>query len=236
MSFRHLILVAALGFAAPATAATTPPGLEAALSYPFQDHLISAKSGETVAWVEDVRGVRNIWIARGPSFAPRQVTHNTADDGQELSGLAFSPDGARLVWVRGGDHDGNWEAAGGLQPDPAADPAEPKVTIWTALVAGGEPVKVTEGDEPTLSFDGRLAFIKDHQAWTATLDGKGAPERLFFDRGHVGAGLRRPPGSTPSCSSTTSPPSTRPTNRSRIESAVADASPSYPRLDQLTRI
>ncbi len=176
----------ALALAAPAVAAPVPAGLDAAMSYPFQDHLVSAKSGDTIAWVQTLGGARNIWIARGPSFTPRQVTRTDADDGQELSGLVFSPDGTRLVWVRGGDHDGNWDAAGGLQPDPASDTAEPKVTIWTALVAGGEPVKVTEGDEPTLSFAGRLAFIKDHQAWTAPIDGKGAAERLFFDRGHIG--------------------------------------------------
>ena len=54
------------------------------------------------------------------------------------------------------------------------------------MIAGGEPVKLTEGDEPALSVTGALAFIKDHQVWTAPLDGKGAPGRLFFDRGHVG--------------------------------------------------
>ncbi len=89
------------------------------------------------------------------------------------------------MWARGGDHDANWPANGGLEPNPSADPAEPKVTIWTALVAGGEPVKVTEGDEPILSATGVLAYVKDHQVWTASLDGKGTPERLFFDRGHI---------------------------------------------------
>jgi dipeptidyl aminopeptidase/acylaminoacyl peptidase len=180
------MLAAALAVSAPALAAPMPPGLEAALSYPFQQDLVSAKSGDTIAWVQTVRGVRNIWVARGPSFLPRQITHNTADDGQELTGLAFSPDGARLVWARGGDHDANWPANGGLEPNPAADPTEPKITIWTALVAGGEPVKVTEGDEPILSATGALAFVKDHQVWTAPVDGKGTPERLFFDRGHIG--------------------------------------------------
>ena len=183
---RGLILAAALAASAPALAAPLPPNLEAALSYPFQQDLVSAKSGDTIAWVQNVRGVRNIWVARGPSFIARQLTHNAADDGQELTGLAFSPDGARLVWARGGDHDANWPATGNLEPNPAADPAEPKVTIWTALVAGGEPVKVTEGDEPIVSATGVLAYVKDHQVWTASLDGKGTPERLFFDRGHIG--------------------------------------------------
>ena len=166
--------------------APNPPDLEAALSYPFEQNLVSAQTGDAIAWVQNIRGVRNIWVARGPSFLARQVTNNTADDGQELTGLVFSPDGRRLVWVRGGDHDANWPANGGLEPNPSADPIEPKVTIWTALLAGGAPVKLTEGDEPTLSAAGVLAFIKDHQAWSIPLDGKSAPERLFFDRGHIG--------------------------------------------------
>ena len=180
-----LILAVAVATAAPAMAAKLPPGLDAALSYPFQQDLVSARSGDTIAWVRNVRGVRNIWVARGPGFTPRQVTHNTADDGQELTGLALSDDGSRVVWVRGGDHDANWPATGGLEPNPSGDTAEPKVTIWTARVDGGEPTRVTEGDEPTLSAAGTLAFIKDHQVWTAPLDGKGAAERLFFDRGHI---------------------------------------------------
>ena len=116
---RTLILAATLVASVPALSAPISSDLEAALSYPFQQNLVSAKSGDIIAWVQTIRGVRNIWLARGPSFAPRQVTHNTADDGQELTGLAFSPDGSRLVWVRGGDHDGNWPADGNLQPNPA---------------------------------------------------------------------------------------------------------------------
>ena len=182
---RELIMATALMASWPAFAATVPPDLEAALSYPFQQDLVSAKSGDTIAWVQSLRGVRNIWIARGPTLTPRQITHNTADDGQELTGLAFSPDGSRLVWARGGDHDGNWPANGNLEPNPASDPAEPKVTIWTALTAGGNPIRVAEGDEPILSASGVLAFVKDHQVWTTTLDGEGTPERMFFDRGHI---------------------------------------------------
>jgi dipeptidyl aminopeptidase/acylaminoacyl peptidase len=50
-------------------------------------------------------------------------------------------------------------------------------------MAGGTPVKVAEGDMPTISADHRVAYLKDHAVWTARLDGVGAPRRLFFDRG-----------------------------------------------------
>ncbi|UAJ10845.1 prolyl oligopeptidase family serine peptidase [Glacieibacterium megasporae] len=170
--------------AMPLPAETPPPGLEAMLAYPFVNELVAAEKGDRIAWLTTVKGVRNVWTATAPGFAPRQVTRGTADDGQELTGLTFSPDGIRLAWVRGGDHDANWPAEGGVQPNPADALEQPKLTIWTALAAGGTPVKVAEGDHPKLSATGRLAYVKDGQVWTAPLDGgKAKPERLFYDAG-----------------------------------------------------
>ncbi len=185
------VFLALLGGTPLSAAAAPSPDLEAMLGYPFQSELVAASKGGAIAWVQKVRGVRNVWVAAGPDFKPRQVTENQADDGQELTGLAFSPDARRLVWVRGGDHDANWPAEGGLAPDPTAQTDQPLVTIWTADVAGGAPVKVAEGDTPTISAKGVLAFIKDKQVWTAPLDGPkddkpGKAERLFFDRGKDG--------------------------------------------------
>jgi dipeptidyl aminopeptidase/acylaminoacyl peptidase len=112
----------------------------------------------------------------------------------ELTNLSIAPDGRRLVWVRGGDHDANWPAEGGLQPNPAAVGEKPALTVWTALL-GGKAVPVTEGDAPIVSATGRLAFVKDGQAWTAPLDGKGRAAPLFFDRGRVRDLLWSPDGS-----------------------------------------
>ena len=65
------------------------------LHYPYAAQLASAEQADVIAWVRNVDGVRNIWMARGPGFAPLQLTQYTADDGQELTQLTFSPDGAR---------------------------------------------------------------------------------------------------------------------------------------------
>ena len=188
--------VLALG---PARAAETGFTLEQALSYPYASEMTAAEHADEIAWVRNLRGVRNIWIAAGPKFEARQVTHYTEDDGQELTGLALSPDGARLVYVRGGDHDANWPAEGNLAPDPTAASDEPKVAIWSVTLGAGTqvgaPVKIDEGDAPALSARGGLAYIKDKQVWTAPLDGKGKPERLFFDRGHDGELTWSPDGS-----------------------------------------
>jgi dipeptidyl aminopeptidase/acylaminoacyl peptidase len=184
-SIAGAVLSIALGGAAPATAA--PADLKAILGYSFETELVTAPKGDVVAWVEVVRGVRTIWVAKGPDFKPMALTHNPKDDGQELSGLTFTPDGQTLVWVRGGDHDENWPADGNLEPDPDNSTTQPQVEIWAAPIDGkAPPVKIAEGDEPTVSAKGQLAFLKDHQVWTAPLDGKGKPEKLFFDRGHDG--------------------------------------------------
>ncbi|WP_372784625.1 prolyl oligopeptidase family serine peptidase [Phenylobacterium sp.] len=153
------------------------------LTYPFVVGLVSARHADRLAWVRDVKGVRNVWVAEAPAFMPRQTTQFTDDDGQELTQLTFSDDGKVLVFVRGGDHDGNWPAAGNLAPDPTSSATEPKVTLWLADPEGMKPAaKIVEGDAPAVSSKGDLAYVKDGAVWTAKLDGTGA-KKLFFDRG-----------------------------------------------------
>src|SRR5450631_2848773 len=152
------------------------------LNYPYATQLVSAQNGDAIAWVCNIDGVRNVWVARGPAFAPLQITHYTEDDGQEISRITYSPDGTRLVFVRGGDHDANWPAEGNLAPDPASSPEQPAMAIWSVPLTGGTPEKIDDGDTPAISARGQLAYTKDNHVWSAALDG-GKPERLFFDRG-----------------------------------------------------
>jgi dipeptidyl aminopeptidase/acylaminoacyl peptidase len=153
------------------------------LHYPYATELASAERSDAIAWVRDIDGVRNVWFAHGPDFAAVQLTRYTEDDGQEITQLTFSPDGTRLVYVRGGDHDANWPAEGNLAPDPTSSPEQPLTTIWTVPLTGDEPRKVAEGDTPTISARGQLAYTKDDHVWTVALEGETKPERLFFDRG-----------------------------------------------------
>lgn len=192
-SLRHAIAMGALftlAFSVPATADAPQSALSQnsftmaqVLSYPFVTEIEAAQNADRIAWVRNLNGVRNVWFAQGPKFRAHQITHYTADDGQEITQLTFSPDGTHLVYVRGGDHDANWPAKGDLAPDPDSSPVQPQVTIWAASLTGAAPVKVTEGDAPAISAQGMLAYIKDHKVWTASLDGKAKPQRLFFDRG-----------------------------------------------------
>jgi len=179
-----LIASTVLFAAAPPAAIAESNGsftMEQVLSYPFVPEIDAAEKGDAIAFVRVLKGVRNVWVAKGPDFIPRQLTHYTPDDGQEITQLTFSPDGNHLVYVRGGDHDANWELK--LQPDPDSSPVEPKVTIWAAELSGGAPIKIAEGDAPAISSRGELAYVKDKQVWTTPLSGKGKAKRLFFDRG-----------------------------------------------------
>jgi dipeptidyl aminopeptidase/acylaminoacyl peptidase len=177
-----LFLLPLLGQASTSAARAADFSLAQALDYPYVDQLAAAEQADAIAWVSNIDGVRNIWVARGPSFAPVQVTRYTEDDGQELTQLTFSPDGSRLVFVRGGDHDANWPAEGNLGPDPNSAPEQPVVAIWSVSLTGGAPTQLADGDAPSISTTGKLAFIKDNQVWSVPLEG-GKAERLFFDRG-----------------------------------------------------
>lgn len=177
-------LLSALIFAPCTTEASAASQFTMAqvLHYPYATELAAAEQGDAIAWVNNIDGVRNIWMARRPAFAPIQVTQYTEDDGQEITQLTFSPDGSRLVYVLGGDHDANWPAEGNLAPDPTSSPQQPVTAIWSLPAGGGTPAKIDEGDSPVISSKGVIAYLKEDHVWSAPLAG-GKPERLFFDRG-----------------------------------------------------
>src|SRR5258708_7135517 len=96
-----LVLLAVLlpisGNAAPRENVT----LDQLLSSPFPTSLVAAPVGGKVAWVLNDRGRRNVWIAEPPDYKARQLTSYAEDDGQELTGLAWTPDGSQVCYVRG---------------------------------------------------------------------------------------------------------------------------------------
>ncbi|MBM4160810.1 MAG: S9 family peptidase, partial [Ignavibacteria bacterium] len=74
--------------------------LETLLGAPFPSSLEAAPTGGKIAWVQNARGVRNIWIAETPDYRGRQLTAYTQDDGQDLGSLSWTPDGKKIVFVR----------------------------------------------------------------------------------------------------------------------------------------
>ncbi|HVP70105.1 MAG TPA: LpqB family beta-propeller domain-containing protein [Gemmatimonadaceae bacterium] len=165
--------------------AAAPFTLQQILGYPFPTELVAAPTGAQIAWVFTERGVRNVYEAHGPDWAAHRVTRYTADDGQELTQLAFSRDGRTIVYVRGGDHGSNWEES--IPPSPANGTVMPKIEIWAVRTAGDSaPRLLAEGDAPAISPKGdRVAFLRGGQAYAVPLGG-GTAAQLFFARGTTG--------------------------------------------------
>src|SRR3989442_11164942 len=79
-----------------------PFTLEQVMSAPFPTDLVASPRGNRIAWIFDAQGLRNIWVAEGPEFKPRQLTSYMDDHIQELSEISFSADGHTNLYLRGG--------------------------------------------------------------------------------------------------------------------------------------
>jgi dipeptidyl aminopeptidase/acylaminoacyl peptidase len=149
--------------------AATPFTLEQVLSAPFPNSLIASPKGDSVSWVLNASGVRNIWVARAPGWSAAPITKFTEDDGQDVGELAWKPDGLSLIFTRGGDPNRRGEF-----PNPRSEPAGVREEIWTAS-SSGEPAKLADGHSPAVSPDGStVAWILNGQIWAMPLAVAGA--------------------------------------------------------------
>lgn len=165
--------------------------IEQLLSAPFATGLVAAPTGQRLAWVFDERGARNVWIAEGPSFAARALTRYTGDNGQDITGVKWTPDGQHVVFVRGGGPN----RAGEL-PNPTSEADAIEQAVWIALIAGGDPRKIGAGDAPAISPKGDLvAFVQRGQIWIAGVSGTPAASQAVHARG-TARGLRWSPDGT----------------------------------------
>ena len=118
------------------------------LSSPFPSEIEAAPAGGHVAWIQNDRGSRNVWIASAPEFAARRITAFTGDDGQEIANLVWSPDGKAVVFVRGGEPNRLNEIP---NPGSLADAAEQ--ALWAVDVAGGDARKLVQDVEQRIEND-----------------------------------------------------------------------------------
>ena len=171
--------------------------IQQALSAPYVSGLCAAPVQGRLAWVANAEGRRNIWVtepdAGGKGYTSRQLTHYTEDDGQELSDLHWTPDGASIVYVRGDSAEGTYHAV----PNSAWFPLGAKQQIWEISVGGGEPRLVAEGKSPAIAPNGKmLAYLARGQVWTVLLDIQNAkPEQIVEMHGFT-MGVRWSPDSS----------------------------------------
>jgi dipeptidyl aminopeptidase/acylaminoacyl peptidase len=181
-------------YVTPAGADTVRSGftLEQVTSYPFPNELVAAPSGGRIAWALNEAGKRNVWTADAPDYTPRRLTPYDIDDGQELTSLSLNAAGTYVVYVRGGDHGGNWD---GPSPNPLASPVPPKIQVWSVPTAGGTPILLGDGDDPVIAPSGdRVLFMRDGQPWIVPIDGSAPAKKLFTVRGNVGSVQYSPDG------------------------------------------
>src|SRR3954464_12489858 len=99
-----LVLIQAVSVAAPAARAQTHDAgftIEQVMSPAFPDGLVGAKHADRIAWLEDERGLRNVYTAAAPDFKRVRLTATTQDDGVGLQSVELSDDGSIAVFVRG---------------------------------------------------------------------------------------------------------------------------------------
>src|SRR5262245_59196626 len=174
---RHHPLVLALLLLLSVPAAAAPRQaviLEQLLGSPFPTGLVAAPAGGKVAWVFNDRGRRNVWVAEPPDYKGRPLTAYRQDDGQEITNLAWTPDGRSLCYVRGnGTH-------GGETLNPRSRPKVAEQTVWMVALAGGALRRLGAGHSPAVSPRGdRVIFLCKGQVWAAPLNGRGTAEQLF---------------------------------------------------------
>ena len=181
-----ILLALASGKVRRALAAPPSFTLEQVMSSPFPDELVAARNGERIAWMFDIRGVRNLWIADGPEFVARQVTHYSLDDGREIDSLRITPDGKTLVYSRGSETNSVGEVA-----DPTSDVQKPEQQVWAVDIASGQPRLLgdmncgrEDCEDIQLSPDGQFAVWPARDAlWIAPVSGAVPAHQLCYVRG-----------------------------------------------------
>jgi dipeptidyl aminopeptidase/acylaminoacyl peptidase len=198
----RICLAAALACAAAVPAGAAGFSLEQIMAPPIPGQLVAAQQGERIAWVFNDRGERNVWVADGPSFTPRQVTHYKGDDGQPIASLRLSPDGWTVIYARGTEVNDGGESA-----NPNHSGNIPKQQVWALDVDSGAAGKseprllgdmgcgFEDCEDLQISPDGKNVIWAAHaKIWLAPLVG-GTPVRPIVEPQGDNAGARWAPDS-----------------------------------------
>jgi dipeptidyl aminopeptidase/acylaminoacyl peptidase len=164
-------------------AAPTPPlpqepafTIEQVMDYAFPTELAAAPAGDRIAWLANDKGLRNIWVAESPEWRPRRLTSYLEDNGQVLSGLAFTPDGERLVYLYGGAPNRSGEL-----PNPTSDIEGVSTDLWIIDWRGGEPEQLAGAVSTVMSpTEARLVWATEGVAWLLDLDTESPKRTRLF--------------------------------------------------------
>jgi dipeptidyl aminopeptidase/acylaminoacyl peptidase len=135
------------------------------LSAPFLSNLVISAKTDRLAWVENTKGVRNIYIATKPDYIPLKITQFTQDDGLEIAGLTWSDDEKNLFFVRG-----NPPQVRGTQPHNPSHVLEGGATVlWKWNIVSKTLEKIGNGGTPSVSGD-KMVFTKAGQIYIKNIN------------------------------------------------------------------
>ena len=138
------------------------PTMAQFMSAAFPTELVAAKKADRIAWISNDKGLRNVFTAAGPAFAPVRLTSYMKDDGVDTTQVAISDDGGTVIFTRGATQNREgWVAS------PEADPRGVERAIWAVKTAApGVSWRLAEGSSGEISPDGRwVAYAKDGQIY-----------------------------------------------------------------------
>ena len=174
--FSNLLLHLIFGFILSAQ-----PTIKEILDSPFASNLVVSRDGNTLAWVDNIGGERNIFVATGEQFSSvYQLTKYVGDQGISLSNLKFTADDKKLIYVRG-----NKKNEVGEPANPALLQEDTNEAIFIQSLNKDDKIKISNGSQPNISHDGfTIAFLNEDQIWTVSLsDSIYQPKQLFEIRG-----------------------------------------------------
>jgi dipeptidyl aminopeptidase/acylaminoacyl peptidase len=185
-TLRLLLACFFLSSVVPAFCQTQSFTLEQIMGAPFSSELTAARQNGQIAWVVDLKGERNVWVANSPGFQVRQLTHYQGDDGQQILSLRLTPDGRTAVYARGSEL-GN----GGHVANPTSELKEPKQQVWAADVETGKTrllgdmgCEQEDCADIEISPDGQWAvWPAKHHLWLAPVAGDKPVRQLTELRG-----------------------------------------------------
>jgi dipeptidyl aminopeptidase/acylaminoacyl peptidase len=162
--------------------------LQQLMTFAFPDEITAAAHGERVAWVFNIKGVRNVWVADGPDFTDaRVVTRYNEDDGRPIASVRLTPDGRTAVYARGSELNQQGQVA-----DPNSLVIKPEQQVWAVDVdSGAEPRLLGtldcqgEGCEDIeISPDGqKAAWAARGEIWVAPISGGYPAQSIGYVRG-----------------------------------------------------
>jgi dipeptidyl aminopeptidase/acylaminoacyl peptidase len=153
--------------------------LEQFMSHPIESNLAVSQDGKNIAWVINDHGKRNILVKTGTDL-PRLLTDYQLDDGQEISQLVFSPNGTKLLYVRGNGTNRNGQNA---NPASLAEGVDQAI-YYKELSSKSPPAKIQVGNSPVFYKDGiKFLFSRGGQIYESMMDINYTPKLLFSARG-----------------------------------------------------